>query len=129
MVQERVFQGPGALPFVFSLSEEAKDFLLREGTDLKYGARHLKRAVERHLVHAMSNLIASSQVRCGDSLRVDFDAAAHQLTFFKDAENLPFFLMAEIAGTAIPAPVAAVAAKAPVEPQRAGNSVRKSNQR
>jgi ATP-dependent Clp protease ATP-binding subunit ClpB len=129
MVQERIFLGPSAVPFVFALSERSKDFLLVEGTDLKYGARHLKRAVERHLVHAMSNLIASGQVRSGDSLRVDFDAVAEELTFFRDDENLPFVVMAAMAGTAIPERAAAVSAKAVAEPARAGNSVKKGNQR
>src|SRR4051812_9266272 len=46
LVQQRVFSGAHAAPFVFNLSPTAKDFLLREGTDLKYGARHLKRAVD-----------------------------------------------------------------------------------
>ena len=47
-----------------------------EGTDMKYGARHLKRAIERLLVHPMSNLIATDQVRGGDWIRVDFDDSA-----------------------------------------------------
>src|SRR5258705_3300253 len=49
VVQQRIFGAAHAAPFVFSLTEEAKDFLLLEGTELKYGARHLKRAVDRHL--------------------------------------------------------------------------------
>ncbi|PYT23418.1 MAG: hypothetical protein DMG57_32015 [Acidobacteria bacterium] len=36
-----------------------QDYLLREGTDLKYGARHLKRTIDRALVQPLSNLIAS----------------------------------------------------------------------
>src|SRR5215475_1551027 len=75
MVQQRIFSSANAAPFVFTLSEEAKDFLLREGTDMKYGARHLKRAVDRNLVHPLSNLIATGQVRGGDLIRVDFDTA------------------------------------------------------
>ena len=42
--------------------------------DLKYGARHLKRAIERLLVQPMSNLIATDQVRGGDCILVDFNA-------------------------------------------------------
>jgi ATP-dependent Clp protease ATP-binding subunit ClpA len=129
LVQERVFQGATAMPFVFSLGDEAKAFLLREGTDLKYGARHLKRAVERHLVHAMSNLIASGQVRGGDWLRVDLDTSGDQLTFYKDGEDLPYIAMSEIAGMAIPMQAAAQAARATPEPARAGYSAKKSNQR
>jgi hypothetical protein len=77
----------------------------------------------------MSSLIAIGQVRGGDSLRVDFDAAAPQLTFFREEENLPFLVMAAMAGTPIPERAAAVSAKAVAEPARAANSVRKGNQR
>jgi ATP-dependent Clp protease ATP-binding subunit ClpA len=63
IVQQRIIQSPTAAPFVFSLTQPAKDFLLEEGTDLKYGARHLKRAIDRNLVHPLSNLIATGQVR------------------------------------------------------------------
>src|SRR5438477_1443067 len=56
MVQQRVFHGANAAPFVFNVTSEAKSFLLKEGTDMKYGARHLKRAVDRNLVYPMSNL-------------------------------------------------------------------------
>ena len=76
MVQQRIFNSANGAPFVFTLTEAAKDFLLREGTDMKYGARHLKRAIDRHLVHPLSNLIATEQVRGGDLIRVDFDAGA-----------------------------------------------------
>src|SRR5947207_3026722 len=86
MVQQRIFSAANAAPFVFALSDDAKEYLLREGTDMKYGARHLKRAVDRALVHPLSNLIATGQVRGGDLIRVDYDAAVTGLTFFKDAE-------------------------------------------
>src|SRR5438309_416489 len=39
LLQQRVFNVSSTTPFVFNLTAEAKDFLLREGTDLKYGAR------------------------------------------------------------------------------------------
>lgn len=66
IVQQRVFSSANGAPFVFSLTDAAKDYLLREGTDMKYGARHLKRAIDRNLVHPLSNLIATEQVRGGD---------------------------------------------------------------
>ena len=74
----------------------SKDYLLSEGTDLKYGARHLKRAIERLLVHPLSNLIATEQVRGGDWIRVDCDRSCSSLTFFKDAENMPFSSIAKM---------------------------------
>src|SRR5437016_13104313 len=64
-VQNRIMKGTGE-KFVFKCTDEAKNFLLDEGIDFKYGARHLKRAIERFLVYAISNLVATQQVATGD---------------------------------------------------------------
>jgi ATP-dependent Clp protease ATP-binding subunit ClpA len=108
VVQQRIFSAAHVLPFVISVAEPAKDFLLSEGTDLKYGARHLKRAIDRHLVHPLSNLMASSQVRGGDLVRIDFDGEAGKLIFFKDAEDLSANAMLQMVDESIvPPPVIA----------------------
>jgi ATP-dependent Clp protease ATP-binding subunit ClpA len=119
MVQQRVLHAAGTNPFIFTVTPGAKDFLLTEGTDLKYGARHLKRAIERHLVQPMSNLIATEQVRGGDWIRIDYDAESGRMTFLKEAEGMPAYAMAELAETPIPMQAATEAASAPVEPIRA----------
>jgi hypothetical protein len=62
-----------------------KRFLLDEGTDPKYGARHLKRAIEKNIVFPLANLVATSQIRLGDFIRIDMKEA--QLTFTKEAEG------------------------------------------
>ena len=74
-LQQRIISSAHTAPFVFSLTDYAKDFLIREGTDAKYGARHLKRAIDRVLVQPLSNLISTGQIPGGDSIRVDFDPA------------------------------------------------------
>ena len=56
---------------------------------MKYGARHLKRAIDRSLVHPLSNLIATDQVYSGDLVRVDYDPDAGKMVFFTEAEGLP----------------------------------------
>ena len=89
LVQQRIFNSSTPNPFFFALTAAAKDFLLREGTDLKYGARHLKRAIERDLVNPLSNLISSGQVRGGDLISVDFAPERGTLAFFREAENVP----------------------------------------
>jgi len=89
LLQQRIFSSSTPTPFFFALAPAAKDFLLREGTDLKYGARHLKRAIDRELVDPLSNLIASGQVRGGDLISVDFNSATNQMAFFKEAEDVP----------------------------------------
>src|ERR1700686_2449500 len=96
LVQQRIFNTSNNRAFVFTVSDSSKDFLLEEGTDLKYGARHLKRAIERLLVQPMSNLIATAQVRGGDWIRIDLDASGHALTFVKEAEGLPVSDMAKL---------------------------------
>src|SRR5260370_26527552 len=81
-VQDRIMQSAGT-KFVFQCSDSAKDMLLQEGLDFKYGARHLKRAVERFLVYPLSNLVATSQVGLGDLVHVDLDELTHKLIFSK----------------------------------------------
>src|SRR5216684_3379775 len=53
-------------PLWFRVTNPVREFLLREGTDERYGARHLKRAIERHFVSPMATLLATDQVRAGD---------------------------------------------------------------
>ncbi len=81
-VQNRIMRGTGE-KFVFKCTEEAKTFLLDEGIDFKYGARHLKRAIERFLVYAISNLVATQQVETGDLVIIDYDTETGKLTFTK----------------------------------------------
>ncbi|MEO8650185.1 MAG: AAA family ATPase [Acidobacteriota bacterium] len=81
-VQDRITESAGT-KFVFECSVDAKEFLLGEGIDLKYGARHLKRAIERFLVYPLSNLVATQQIETGDFVRVDFDTDKDALVFTK----------------------------------------------
>lgn len=93
MVQQRILASPNTLPFCFRVSEEVREYLLSEGTDSKYGARHLKRALERELVQPLSNLIASDQVRGGDLVRVVRDAGSGRLDFVREAQDVPVYEM------------------------------------
>ncbi|HUJ51068.1 MAG TPA: AAA family ATPase [Bryobacteraceae bacterium] len=96
ILQQRIFNASTTTPFVFSLTETAKDYLLAEGTDLKYGARHLKRAIDRALVQPMSNLIATHQVRGGDLIKIDYDPDSSQMVFAKEAEDMPAYAMVQM---------------------------------
>src|SRR5262245_32771552 len=90
LVQGRVVATQHERPFAFYCTDEAEDFLLREGTDLKYGARHLKRAIERYLVFPLSSLIATGQIDAGDRIRIDLAPSGNGLVFFKDeAKSTP----------------------------------------
>jgi ATP-dependent Clp protease ATP-binding subunit ClpA len=120
LVQKRIVQASPDRAFVFTASDDAKNYLLSEGTDAKYGARHLKRAIERHLVQPMSNLIATDQVRGGDLIRVDYDADDRCLTFLREAEGLPVSTMAELADAPMRSWMRASAVSATETPTRAG---------
>lgn len=86
-VQDRITESAGT-KFVFECTTEAKEYLLSEGIDLKYGARHLKRSVERFLVYALSNLVATQQVETGDFVMVDYDSERDVLTFAKQSGKM-----------------------------------------
>jgi ATP-dependent Clp protease ATP-binding subunit ClpA len=122
MLQERIFNSAQTTPFVFNVTEPAKDFLLREGTDIKYGARHLKRTIERSLVHPLSNLIASGQIHNGDLIQVDFDSEMGILTFTKEAEDIPGYVMVQMTEAVMPTLTNAAAIGADIEPARMANA-------
>jgi len=86
MVQQRVLETAKGR-FLFRVTQPARDFLLREGTDLKYGARHLKRAIERNVVYPLASLLATNQVQLGDVISIDYLGGENGLTFLKEAEG------------------------------------------
>ncbi|MGH9476669.1 MAG: AAA family ATPase [Terriglobales bacterium] len=88
MVQQRILASSGNHPFLFNCTANAKNWLLQEGYDARYGARHLKRAIERHIVFPLAKLIATGQVRLGDVIRVDYLAEQGCMTFLREAEGL-----------------------------------------
>jgi ATP-dependent Clp protease ATP-binding subunit ClpB len=82
-VQQRINEGAGER-FYFTTTETAREFLLGEGIELRYGARHLKRAVERFVVMPMANLAATGQVRLGDVVVIDLNDENGKLMFYRD---------------------------------------------
>jgi len=76
--------------FLFRLTPAVREFLLREGTDLRYGARHLKRAIERQVVYPPARLVATDQVNWGDTLFIDRHSGDDGLTFLRDTEKPSF---------------------------------------
>ena len=86
MVQQRVLETARGR-FLFRVTPPAREFLLKEGTDLKYGARHLKRAIERHVVYPLASLLSTQQVSLGDVISIDWHGAETGLKFMKEAEG------------------------------------------
>jgi len=113
MVQQRVLMASAANQFVFSCTPKVKNYLLHEGTDARYGARHLKRAIERHLVFPLANLVATGQIRLGDFIRVDMSPEG-RLTFVKEAEGAMVPMLMERYGAAAGTPSLVARAARPI---------------
>jgi ATP-dependent Clp protease ATP-binding subunit ClpC len=73
-----------AEPFLLEITQEAKRWLVENGTDVQYGARPLKRVVEKGLVTPISHFICSEQIRRGDLITVDLGPEA-ELVFRKES--------------------------------------------
>ena len=67
------------------VSDEAKSFLLEKGTDLKYGARPLRRAVQRYIEDELSDMILKSELLNGQIIFID--AKDNNLTFKVESEK------------------------------------------
>src|ERR1700692_3594194 len=85
-VQRRVLETAKG-QFLFRVTGAGREFLLKEGTDQRYGARHLKRAIERHVVYPLAILLATEQVQLGDLVRIDWDGEHNLLTFVREGEG------------------------------------------
>jgi ATP-dependent Clp protease ATP-binding subunit ClpB len=88
-VQERILTPNAAHIFAFHCTPRAKEFVLKEGTDARYGARHLKRAIERHIVFPLSGLMSTGQIETGETITVDVAEAGNELVFTKDEQPVP----------------------------------------
>lgn len=69
---------------VFEFSEAAKSFLIEKGYDEKYGARPLRRAIERHLEDALAEAILGGEIKPGEIIRVDLKEGGEGLGFEQD---------------------------------------------
>jgi ATP-dependent Clp protease ATP-binding subunit ClpB len=87
-VQKRVLDST-TRPFFFRITSECREFLLEQGTDQRYGARHLKRAIERYVVYPIAKLLATAQVHRGDALVIDRHRSEEGLVFLRDTEKRP----------------------------------------
>ncbi len=129
MFQHRLLAGVNQKKFVFAVSDDAKGFLLAEGLDPRYGARHLKRSMERLLVQPLSNLLATQQIDDGDCLRIDFDPHERELTFTKEAEGLPIGTMFEMIDNTVPVQLGTLVAAAANDHPRTNSATATSKQR
>ncbi|MFC4094831.1 ATP-dependent Clp protease ATP-binding subunit [Euzebyella saccharophila] len=73
-----------------NLSEKAKDYIADKGFDKQYGARPLKRAIQKYIEDALAEEIVNSKLEEGDTINMDFDEKKEELTIeIKKPEESP----------------------------------------
>jgi ATP-dependent Clp protease ATP-binding subunit ClpA len=83
IIQERVWE-TARIRFDFKLTNPARKFLLLEGTNSTYGARHLKRTIERHVVCPLARLVTTNQIQTDDIISIDWEGSGSELRFAKE---------------------------------------------
>jgi ATP-dependent Clp protease ATP-binding subunit ClpC len=68
------------LGYTIKISETAKDFIVEKGYDVQYGARPLKRAIQKYLEDPMAEEIIQSNISEGDSIEIDYDTEKKEIT-------------------------------------------------
>ena len=68
------------LGYTLKLSEKAKDYIADKGFDKKYGARPLKRAIQKYIEDALAEEIVNSKLTEGDTINMDLDGKSNELT-------------------------------------------------
>jgi len=105
-VQERVLAVNNGPHFVYAVTESGKQFLLTEGTNVEYGARHLKRAIDRFVVQPLSRLMALEQILDGDIIEIDYTPKSAMLTFTRQDEGFCVPRLARLVNSAAMSQVA-----------------------
>ncbi|MEE9349047.1 MAG: ATP-dependent Clp protease ATP-binding subunit [Flavobacteriaceae bacterium] len=73
------------LGYTLTLTDSAKDFIVDKGFDKKYGARPLKRAIQKYIEDALAEKIVNSKLKENDLISMDFDSKKDELTISIEA--------------------------------------------
>ncbi len=96
-LQDRILTCSATGGFVLRVTERARKRLLKEGVDPRYGARYLRRTIEKNIVQPLSRLVASGQVAMGDLVEIE-DAPGDRMSFSLVGQDLSVQEMSEAAG-------------------------------
>ena len=77
---DKLFMRIKDIGYDLSLSEKAKDYIAEKGFDKQYGARPLKRAIQKYIEDALAEEIVNSKLEEGDSIFMDLDEKKEELT-------------------------------------------------
>ncbi|SNY99494.1 ATP-dependent Clp protease ATP-binding subunit [Flagellimonas pacifica] len=86
----KLFKRIKDIGYDLSLSKKAKDYIADKGFDKQYGARPLKRAIQKYIEDALAEEIVNSKLDEGDSIFMDLDTKKEELTIkIKKSEKSP----------------------------------------
>ena len=86
----KLYQRIKDIGYELKLSDEAKDYIADKGFDKQYGARPLKRAIQKYIEDALAEEIVNSKLEEGDSIFMELDEKKEELTIeIKKAEKSP----------------------------------------
>jgi ATP-dependent Clp protease ATP-binding subunit ClpA/ActR/RegA family two-component response regulator len=90
-LQSHVNARLGSRGFPIEVTERAKEFMIKRGTSIEYGARELKRVVYRFLTQPLATMVAERRIKSGSRVVVDVDAAGGNLALeaVSDATAVP----------------------------------------
>ena len=89
LVENRIEQRLAEKRIALELSDEAKALLAKEGYDPVFGARPLKRTLQRRIQDPLALKLLEGEFQPGDTVRVDAAAAGDAFTFTRVAEAVP----------------------------------------
>ena len=77
---EKLIERIKALGYTLKLSKKAKDYIADKGFDKQYGARPLKRAIQKYIEDKLAEEIINSNIQEGDTIAMDLDSKSQELT-------------------------------------------------
>jgi ATP-dependent Clp protease ATP-binding subunit ClpC len=77
---EKLYQRINGLGYQVELSEKAKDFIVERGYDEKFGARPLKRAIQKYIEDPLAEEIINSSLKEGDTILLDLEDGKEELS-------------------------------------------------
>jgi ATP-dependent Clp protease ATP-binding subunit ClpC len=75
-----LFSRVNTLGYTIKITEAAKDYIVEKGYDANYGARPLKRAIQKYLEDPMAEEIIKSNLTEGDEIEVDYNKEKDEIT-------------------------------------------------
>lgn len=73
------FKRIGSMGFTVTLTDEAKNFIASKGCDVQFGARPLKRAIQKYLEDELAEVMLAGNIGQGDEIIVDYDKTSNKV--------------------------------------------------